>query len=264
MLETYKLFLPKSKREVTIDISIPKNREDIIFDTLYLLDGQNAFSDSKAAYGRSIRATKVLGKAAKHLNKRIIGVAIYNSGSDKGRISEYTPFYIDNPASLAYQTKNTDNCKNFCDDFVNTIIPFIENKYTTYKDKNHRFIYGSSLAATTAIYIAYKYPDSVNYVGAFSTASFLFEKEFDEFLLKNKNKEKNIFLYVGEKETSDSSFDKESYMDSSMALYSIFKESGNRIRLSIDPNGIHNEETWGKHLFEFINFIYFDDIFVTI
>ena len=53
-------------------------------------------------------------------------------------------------------------------------------------------------------------------------------------------------------------------MDSSMALYSIFKESGNRIRLSIDPNGIHNEETWGKHLFEFINFIYFEDILIAL
>ena len=264
MLESYKLFLPKSKREVKIDVSVPRDREDIIFDTLYLLDGQNAFNDNKAAYGRSIRATKVLGKAAKHLNKRILGVAIYNSGSNEGRISEYTPFYIDNYHSLEYQTKNTINCHNFCDDFITTIIPFIESKYLTYKDKDHRFIYGSSLAATTALYLAYKYPDSFNYIGAFSTASFLFEKEFDEFLLNNKNKEKNIFLYVGEKESSDSSFDKESYMDSSMALYSIFKESGNRIRLSIDPNGIHNEETWGKHLFEFINFIYFENILIAL
>lgn len=263
MTESYKLFLPLSKREVNIDISMPKNNEDIIFDTLYLLDGQNAFNDTKAAFGRSIRATKTLNKTAKYLNKRILGVAIYNSGSNEGRINEYTPFYINNPESLEYQTKDIKNCEDFCHDFINTIIPFIESKYNTYKDKDHRFIYGSSLAATTALYISYKYPDSFNYIGAFSTASFLFEDEFISFLRKNENKEKNIFLYVGEKESSDSMYDKDTYLNSSITLYTLFKESGNKVRLAIDPNGIHNEETWGKHLYEFINFIYFDDIFVS-
>ena len=263
MTESFNLFLPKSKREVKIDISIPKNKDDIIFDTLYLLDGQNAFNDTKAAYGRSIRATKTLNKTAKYLNKRILGVAIYNSGSNEGRISEYTPFYINNPQSLEFQTKDIKRCEYFCDDFVNTIIPFIESKYNTYKDKEHRFIYGSSLAAITALYISYKYPDSFNYIGAFSTASFLFEDGFIDFLRKNKNNEKNIFLYVGEKESSDSMYDKDTYLNSSMILYSLFKECGNRVRLSIDPNGLHNEETWGKHLYEFINFIYFEDIIVS-
>ena len=43
----------------------------------------------------------------------------------------------------------------------------------------------------------------------------------------------------------------------------LIKECKNRVRLSIDPNGYHNEETWGNHLSEFINFIYFEDIIVT-
>ena len=246
-----------------MDISVPKDREGIIFDTLYFLDGQNAFHDSKAAFGRSIRATKLLSKAYKYLDKRILGVAIYNSGSDIGRVNEYTPFYLDRVESMNYQTLNISNCHNFCDDFISTIIPFIESKYTTYQDKEHRFIYGSSLAATTAIYMAFKYPDSFNYVGAFSTASFLFERDFIKFLMDNKNKEKNIFLYVGKKEESDAMYDKETYLDSSIVLYNIFKECKNRVRLSIDPNGYHNEETWGNHLSEFINFIYYEDIIVT-
>ena len=263
MLESYNLYLPKSKREVKIDISIPRDREGIIFDTLYLLDGQNAFSDSKAAYGRSIRATKAIGFTAKLMEKRILGVAIYNSGTNEGRINEYTPFYIDREESMEFQTQNVENCYNFCDDFISTIIPFIENKYNTYKDKEHRFIYGSSLAAITALYISHKYPDSFNYIGAFSTASFLFEKEFTSFLRDNINNDKKIFLYVGSKETSDSTFDKENYLNSSITLYTLFKENGYNIRLSIDPNGKHNEETWSKHLFEFINYIYYDDIIIS-
>ena len=43
MNEYYNLFLPLSKREVKIEISIPRYKENLLFDTLYLLDGQNAF-----------------------------------------------------------------------------------------------------------------------------------------------------------------------------------------------------------------------------
>lgn len=263
MTESFKLYLPKSKREVEIDISLPKVKDNIIFDTMYFLDGQNSFSDSKASFGRSIRATKVLNKTAKYLNKRILGVAIHNSKSDLGRVNEYTPFYLSNPESK-YQTHDIKCCHNFCDDLVNTIIPFIESKYNTYKDKEHRFIYGSSLAATTALYLAFKYPESFNYVAAYSTASFLFEEEFIDFIKNNKNLDKKVFLYVGEKEYSDSMYDRDTYLNSSKLLFNLFKKLGNKVRLSIDPNGEHNEETWGKHLSEFISFVYFDDIYYTL
>lgn len=259
MNESYKLYLPKSKREIKLDISLPKNREGITFDTLYFLDGQNAFSDSKAAFGRSIRATKALNSTAKYLHKRILGVAIHNSGTDLGRVNEYTPFYLTNEESLKYQTQNIETCHNFCDDFISTIIPFIETKYKTYKDPEHRFIYGSSLAANTAIYLAFKYKNSFNYIGAFSTASFLFEEEFISFIKDNKDTNKKIFLYVGEKEESDAMYQRDTYLNSSKLLFDTFKSLGNRIRLSVDVNGLHNEETWGNHIKEFINFIYFDD-----
>ena len=236
MIEYYTLYLPKSNREVKLEISGPRYRNGIQFDTFYLLDGQNAFLDSHAAFGRSIRATKCLSIAAKEMGKRILGVAIHNSGSDLGRVNE---------------------------DFINTIVPFIEKNYNTYKEKEHRFIYGSSLAAITALYIGFKYKDMFKYIGAFSTATFLFRDEFYKFLNKNKDKNKDVFIYVGKKETSDDSYDENIYIDSAKELYEYLKNNNNRVRLSIDLNGIHDEETWGNHLFEFINFIYNDDIFIS-
>ena len=259
MLEYYRLYLLKSKREVKIEISVPRNRDNIEFDTLYLLDGQNAFKDSYAAFGRSIRATKCLSHFARYYDKRIIGVAIHNSESDLGRINEYSPFVIKNGASDDWKGQNVKECYNFCDDFISTIIPFIDSKYNTIKNKNRRFIYGSSLAAVTALYLGFKYPDAFNYIGAFSTASFLYPNEFMKFLNDNKNPDKNIFLYVGGKEKSDSIYEEKIYLNTSIELKDYFKNNGNRVRLVIDPNGAHNEEAWGNHLFDLLNFIYFDD-----
>ncbi len=263
MIEYYKLYLPKSKREVKIEVSVPRYRNNIIFDTLYLLDGQNAFKDSHAAFGRSIRATKALGFAAREMNQRILGVAIHNSGSDLGRINEYTPFPIDNPADEAWLSHDVQSCFKFCDDFVSTIIPFIEKKYNTYGNMNHRFIYGSSLAAITAFYLGLNYPNTFAYIGAFSTASFLFENKFFDFLNSTQLTDKNIFLYVGKHEVSDDLYDSSIYLNSSLKIYNYLKNKNVRTRLVIDTEGSHNEATWEKHILDFLNFIYHQDIFYT-
>ena len=261
MVEYYTLFLPRSNREVRIEVSVPRFQSGIQFDTLYLLDGQNAFKDQNSAYGRSIRATKCLSFTAKEMGKRIIGIAIHNSGSDLGRVNEYAPFKIVNSPIEKWNLQDLDECNKFCDDFVNVIVPFIDENYNTYKDPDHRFIYGSSLAAITAIYLGFKYKNIFNYIGAFSTATFLFKDDFYKFLNDYSNKKKNVFIYVGKKETSDDNYNQNVYFESSKELYYYFKDHKNRVRLSIDSQGIHNEETWGNHLQEFINFIYYDDIF---
>ncbi len=262
MYEFYNLYLPQSKREVKIEISIPDNNENILFDSLYLLDGQNAFIDSHAAFGRSVRATSHLEFAKSQLNKNIIGIGIHNSGSDRGRVNEYSPFSIQNAKLDNWKNNDISICMAFCEDLINTIIPFVENRYNINKNPNNRFIYGSSLAATTAIYLAFKYPNSFNYVGAFSTATFLFEDEFFKFLNKNKNINKNIFIYYGKKETSDSFMKDGLYEEQGNKLYKFFKDNNIRTRLVVSAEGIHNEENWDLHFFDFINFIYNDDIII--
>lgn len=261
MFEFYKLYLPISKREIKIEIYIPSDYdENILYDSLYLLDGQNAFLDSHAAFGRSIRAGSYIDFAKSEMNKNIIGIGIHNSGSDRGRVNEYSPFLIQNAKLDNWKNNDVSICNSYCIDLMNTIIPFVENKYNINKNPNNRFIYGSSLAATTAIYLAFKYPNSFNYVGAFSTATFLFEDEFFKFLEKNKINNKNIFLYYGKNETSDAYKKEGLYAYQGNKLYKFFKDNNIRTKLVISANGIHNEENWDNHFLDFINFIYNDDI----
>lgn len=262
MLEYYKLYLPKSKREVKIEVSVPRVRKDIVFDTLYFLDGQNAFKDSHASFGKSIGGTKALHFAAKNMKKRILGVAIYNSGSDLGRINEYSPFKIQNPAATNWQEHDVQNCFSFCEDLIHTIIPFVEKKYACHKSSKHRFIYGSSLAAITAIYLGLNY-SAFSTIGAFSAASFLFEGDVISFIKAKASRDKSIFLYVGENEFSDEIYKSSDYINSAKFIYNTIKDLGIRTRLVIDSKGQHNEATWEKHLIDYINFIYYEDIIYT-
>lgn len=257
MIEYLKLYLPKSKKEVKIEISMPRYYDKTIaFDTLYFLDGQNAFKDSHAAYNRAIRATKYLGYMASITNQKIIGIAIHNAGSDMGRINEYTPFPITNPANEEWKNQDIQVCKNFCDDLIYTIIPYIEKKYPTTKK---RFIYGSSLAAMTAIYLGYAY-DAFSGIGAFSTASFLCEEAVDSFLKSHMRQKVKLFLYVGKQESSDGSYDQKLYYTTSLELCKLAESLGSKVRLVVSESGIHCEATWEKQLLDFLSFLYFDHI----
>lgn len=256
MIEYLNIFLPKSKKEVKIEISVPRYyHQNTKFDTLYLLDGQNAFKDANASFNRAIRATKYLGYMASQTNQKIIGVAIHNAESEMGRINEYTPFKITNPAEENWIEHDINQCHNFCYDLINTIIPYIEHKYPT---THNRYIYGSSLAAITAIYLGYKY-DVFKAIGAFSCASFLCS-EFNDFIIKNLKKDVKLFLYVGKREVSDGSYDQKLYYNTALETYHLVKKYTDNARLVISESGTHDEATWERQLLDFLSYIYFDNI----
>ena len=239
MFEYHKLYLTKSKKYIDLEIFIPKSKNKL--KTMYFFDGQNTFLDSHATFGRSLRAHKILKK------NDTLGVAICGANSNEGRMKEYAPFKMkDYEISCEY-------CYAFIDDLIDTIIPFIEERYNVIKDSNSRIIYGSSLAALTSIYAGLKY-DSFKYVLAFSTASFLCEDELFNFILKFKNKA-HIFLYVGLNEASDNLCNKNDYINSSTNLYNLLKDNNYICELKIDKKGIHNEKSWGKHLKDFFKFM---------
>lgn len=262
MIEYHKLYLPKSKREVKIEVSIPRDYEKLntCFDTLYLLDGQNAFKDSHASFKRSIRASKHMGTIANAIGKRMIGVAIYNPETEMGRINEYAPFKIINPAEEIWEDQDVKVCHRFCDDLVHVIIPFIEKKYPAICCAENRFIYGSSLAALTALYLGYQYPNTFGVIGSFSTASFLCEKALTDFIKKKHKKNIRVFFYVGREESSDNLYNSELYYQSSLALHQLCTNLQIPVRLVISNSGTHCEACWEKQLLDFFSFIYYDSI----
>lgn len=255
MTELFKLYLPNVKREITIELSIPKNSHQEM-DTLYFLDGQNAFTDQHATYKRSIRASKYLNQISEETGRPILGVGIYNAESDLGRISEYAPFKLTNLASSAWKKQDLAWFQHFCKDFINLIIPTIESRFNI---SSHRFIYGSSLAALTAIYLGYHY-NLFEGIGAFSTASFLCPKAMEEFIKKEFKPAVKLFLYVGKKEISDDLYDEELYYQTAKDLHKLTRRLGGHTRLVISQKGTHCEAFWEKQLMEFLSFLYFDSI----
>ncbi len=258
MLIKRTIYLIKTKKNVVLEIYVPNTSHKL--DTIYFLDGQNTFLDKNATYKRSLRMKKHFKYLENELNKYALGVAIYNGESEKERNNEYAPFKITYSYIKEMKTNNPNKFRCFISDLKNIIIPYIEENFNVYKDINHRFIYGSSLAATTTLYLAYSKDKLFNTVGCFSTALFLFHDEFYNYLNKRKNSNARIFLYVGKNEISDAIKDKSLYLNTSLELYNYLKDKCNDTKLLISKDGIHNEASWDKVFNYFLSFIYNSDI----
>lgn len=266
MLQKFDLYLPRTKRKVKITVSIPRNyhNSDVVYDSLYMLDGQNIFKNQDAAFGRSLHMGKYLSIMATHFNKHICGIAISNAGSDIGRINEYMPWKLEALASDSWKEQDVNVCKDFTYDLMHTIIPHIQGRYPVKADKESTYIMGSSLGALYACYLGNSYPDTFGAVGLFSNCPFLAPKAFKKFITGSLNTNLRNFHYVGMKESSDGMFDENLYYKESKKLHEYLLSCGVKSKLVVDVNGIHNEETWEKHVLDFLSFIYFDNVDITL
>ena len=246
----YDYFYPKGKNK-PLELTIYLPDTNGTFDVLYLLDGQNAFRDHKTLYNNSLRLE---GKLNYVNNKnRLMAVAI---ASDEHRTNTYSPFKIKNTTTTEWLNNDIKVCKDFMDIVINELIPYIDNKYNTNRGYMHRFIYGSSLASITALYLSLGYKDSFSYTAAFSTASFIYDKkEFNSFITANISNKNNILLYVGAKEESDGEYDSSIYLDYTNELYKLIVDKCNS-RLIINKNGTHSEVSWRDYILDFISYIY--------
>lgn len=239
MFDTHNLTLTKSNVNVTLKVFIPDNKKNEKLPTMYFFDGQNTYFDEEATYKRSLRAHKYLNK------RNILGVAITGYYNEDDRDSTYCPYKL-------YEEHNPDICINFIDDLKEIIIPFIQSKYNVYTDRNHQILYGSSLAAITALYAGFKY-DLFKYIASFSTASFICEKELFNFIKENK-KDIDVYLYVGTNEKSDSKFNELDYLLAAHKLFDLLRLNNMATTLKVKKKGIHNEKDWQKALKKFLKY----------
>lgn len=251
MLENFKMNSVELKRQVKISIYLPDdyNRSEESYDVLYMLDGQNSFSDKDATFGRSLRAIETLELFNKEYDKKIIAVGIHSPSGEANRMNEYSPFKV----LPAYEDENFSNdlaiCEAFQDFFINTVIPFINKRYRCTKTS---LIYGSSAGGIMSLYLAYRYPKSFSYVASFSNASFIMKNEYYDYLVKHENEDLKCYLYCG----TDEDNEKFPYINTLNELASLLNGHCKALKTVIGEKENHCEASWGKYIYDFLKFAY--------
>jgi predicted alpha/beta superfamily hydrolase len=172
-----------------IDIWLPNDyNSNKKYDVVYMHDGQMLFDSTKTWNHKEWKVDEVFSELIK--TKRIkdcIVVGIWNNGAD--RISEYFPTKIYNKLSdnqkqqisQKYANGKPANGDNYLKFIVEELKPYIDNNFSTFSDKDHNFMMGSSMGGLISIYGICEYPEVFGGVACLSTAWFSFIEPNYEF-----------------------------------------------------------------------------------
>jgi len=147
------------------------------YSVMYMHDGQMLFDSTQTWNRKEWGVDETFSRLMKDRKiDQCIVVAIWNNGEK--RISEYFPNKIFSQLDEKTKTKLSEkyfNGKsafggNYLKFIVTELKPYIDANYSTFSDKDHTFMMGSSMGGLISIYAISEYPDIFNGVACLSTA----------------------------------------------------------------------------------------------
>ena len=210
------------------------------YSVIYMTDGQNVFDRSSTSTGSWGAAESALAMAENGGEKCII-VGIENA--DSWRDNELTPD-IGEVLSEDYEDGHGEY---FADFVVDTVMPYINENYNVYTDREHTHVSGSSSGGIESFYIAMAHPDKFASVGALSPAFLLFSDDTWVDWLSQQDYSENapfIYLYCGN--SSADSLEQALYTGT-VSMPDNLKKIGypeDKIVTKLYDDGVHNEMYW--------------------
>jgi predicted alpha/beta superfamily hydrolase len=233
-------YIPQLDRKRRIWIYLPKGyaTSKATYPVLYMHDGQNLFNEQTAAFGEW-GVDEAMDSLQKQTGKEIIVVGIDNGG-DK-RMSEYNPYDFDGKKGEG---------KQYVDFLVQTLKPYIDQKFRTKKDASNTFTAGSSLGGLISFYAVAQYPNVFGAAGVFSPAFWTAPQLYTEVDKTDwKGNKPKFFFYAGGKESATM------VGDMNRMVSVLQKKPDVNIRTIVNPLGQHNEPTWRDQFPDFYKWL---------
>lgn len=235
--------IPQLIRTRRITALLPYNYDetDKHYPVLYLQDGQNLFDDY-APFG-NWAVDKHLAVLAEQGMGDIIIVAIDHA--EEERIAEFTP---------SYRTKlGRGDGKKYVRFLADTLKPFIDKTFRTKPERAFTGIGGSSMGGLISIYAGMMYPEVYSKLMIFSPSLWVAPNIHFHAINFDESMATKVYLYGGKSES-------ETMVPNIQRFKKALEQQGieNRFdfKLSIDPEGQHNEARWGVEFPYAINWLF--------
>ncbi|MEM6722928.1 MAG: alpha/beta hydrolase-fold protein [Bacteroidota bacterium] len=219
------------KRRISILLPHDYHETETRYPVLYLHDGQNLF-DEAAPFG-NWGVNKKLAILKDRGHSGLIIVAIDHGGVD--RIKEFTPFQ---------QTKwGTGDGKKYVRFLADTLKEYVDKHYRTLPDRENTGVGGSSMGGLISVYAGLMYPEVFGKLLIFSPSLWASPKIYFRAINFYNPDHTDVYVYAGGKESE--------YMVPNVKRFiSALEHKGLEtkevtFKLHIEPEGIHNEATWG-------------------
>ncbi|MCB9052509.1 MAG: hypothetical protein H6556_24000 [Lewinellaceae bacterium] len=212
------------------------------YPVLYLQDGQNLFDDY-APFG-NWGVDKKLAVMAERGFGDIIIVAIDHA--EKERIAEFTP---------SHHTKlGSGDGKKYVRFLADTLKAYVDKHFRTQPERAYTGIGGSSMGGLISIYAGLMYPEVFGKLMVFSPSLWVMPNIHFHFLNFHDPQDMDIYLYGGEEESAN-------MVPNIRRFQKAFEDSGSaniKFKLSVDPQGQHNEARWGEEFPRAVEWLFFN------
>ena len=263
----FKKFQSKFVDARTIDIWLPKNYSSKQkYSVIYMHDGQMLFDSTTTWNKQEWNVDEHLSKLLKEEKiENCIVVGIYNNGSK--RHLEFTPqkaleiflskAELDSTILEIGNLVKSPNTPLLADNYLKFIVkelkPFVDKKYSTYKDKKHTSIMGSSMGGLISMYAVCEYPKVFGNAACLSTHwPLIFRKgnpgteAIFKYLDKNlpSVKKKNRFYFDCGTATLDAMYPE--FQSRADFIFKSKMYNSKQFESRIFPGEDHSEKAWSK------------------
>jgi len=231
--------LPQLGRTRRIWVYLPKEyaASGKKYPVLYMHDGQNLFDNATAFAGEW-----GVDETMDSIKNPCIVVGIDNGGVK--RMNEY------NPNNTKQFGKGEG--KAYLSFIVNNLKPFIDKKYRTLADREHTYMAGSSMGGLISFYAGLYYPGTFGVLGVFSASFWVapqIRTQIQQLARKTSHAGQKYYFYAGGGE------DKAMVTGMNAVAREIKKAANPASTVVVNPQGQHNETSWGKAFPEFYKWI---------
>ena len=221
------------------------------YSVLYMCDGQNLFGQATTLSGYEWECDESVLSLMKNGGDGVIVVGVDNSSNKRDH--ELTPNLGElAPGVNTYGSFSDGGGKAYSDFMVDTVIPYVENRYNV---NSIRGIAGSSSGGIEAFYIGIEHMDKFRYIGALSPAFILYTKAIWTNYLKTKDFSGNvprIWFYCGN--STQDQLEQQLYPNA-VAMQGWLKNFGypaEKMTTVTDAEATHSESFWALYFPEML------------
>lgn len=215
-------------KEVSVYVPPSYNTGNKSYPVIYMHDGQNVFDPTTATFGVKWSIDETMNKLASEnkINEAII-VAIHTNNTD--RWNEYDYFI---------------KGKNYSDFIVNKVIPYTEKKFRVIKNRESRYLMGSSMGALISLMMLIDRPDVFSKGAGLSFPAFINNRTIFKFL-EQKTTLSEFDFYM---DHGDFGIDAK-YAPSAAELYNSLVSRGINPKYLVFPYANHTEADWARRAY---------------
>ena len=248
MIHRFALTYTPGQEERMVSVYVPEGGGR--FPVMYMFDGQNAFEDGEAAYGRSWN----LGAFLSGWGKGMILVAMQSSMERDRRLSEYCPYHL---APRRWEGLRGRG-RSTMEWIIGTLKQEIDSRYRTLGDRLCTGVMGAGLGGLMSLYAVTAFNDVFSKAVCLSVPTGVCYPQLLRQVRESRiDPDTRVYLAIGENEARDKKM-LAHMVCSNLTIANPLMDKHARVYPFLQQGGRHCEEDWRAQTEAFMHFLWLE------